>query len=179
MRRLIIAAVLFPLAAHAQQPTPELPTTVLVPTKYLLRLQALLSDPLEIKTIPLYQADFAPLLQAFGDCVKLQVPGAEKPSAPSGDCPEVVAALQGRGAVAQGEDKAKAAREQAEAVDRAVKAVAAKLVADNAAAQAQAIAAAVAAAKETQKAEDAAQKPAGTDLTTMPSKPAAPETKKP
>jgi hypothetical protein len=96
MRRLILAALLLvPVAGQAEPPASELPPVMLVPTKYLLRLQSLLSDPLENKAIPLYQADFAPLLQAFEDCAKLQIPDA-KPVPGAKECPEVAAALQAK-----------------------------------------------------------------------------------
>ena len=89
MRRLVIALSLLPTLAFAQAPQQP---TIRMPLAVIQRLGSLLSDPVTVKLIPMYQADFVPLLQASQSCANVQFPDTSAASRARGECPEVVAA---------------------------------------------------------------------------------------
>jgi hypothetical protein len=93
VRRVAIALSLLPSLALAQQPTPK---AVLIPMDLLARLEQLLSDPAEARQIPLYEADFAPLIKAIDDCAKIQTPNNQGIVVSHGECPEVQQAIAER-----------------------------------------------------------------------------------
>ena len=80
-----------PVAQSAQTAGP--PKALLVPTGYLQRLVLLLSDQKEAEQIPLYQADFKPLIDAIVACLNIQIPNAQGVTVSHGECPEVTQAM--------------------------------------------------------------------------------------
>jgi hypothetical protein len=92
MRNFLFASALalsayIPTAAMAQ-PAPQPPAAIYEPTQVVARLLQVLTDPHVAASIPLYQSDVAPLLQALNNCANIQL-GSEDSKA----CPVVAQVL--------------------------------------------------------------------------------------
>ena len=92
MRNFLFASALalsayVPAVAMAQ-PAPQPPAAIYEPTQVVARLLQVLTDPHVAASIPLYQSDVAPLLQALNNCANIQL-GSEDAKA----CPVVAQVL--------------------------------------------------------------------------------------